>query len=75
MLDKENLKNLASIFNSNLVIIPSSIHEVIIIPLFDCNISYVDNMVNDVNDKALLPEEILSDHAYIFEKDTGEITY
>ena len=75
MLDNENLKNLANIFNSNLVIIPSSIHEIIISPLFNGNISDFNDMVNEVNNTALSPEEILSNHAYIFEKDTGKITY
>lgn len=51
-----------------LVIIPSSIHEVLLIP---CNelpeMAGLSDMVKDVNATQLLPEEILSDNVYVYD--------
>lgn len=55
--------------NCDLYIIPSSIHEVLLVPA-DSAISpdYLNNMVKEVNDTSVLTEEILCDHVYFFSK-------
>lgn len=51
-----------------IAIIPSSIHEVIVIPYTDnFDEDYINNMIRDVNYNTLMPEDILSDHVYYFE--------
>lgn len=69
------LKDFAKRVNSDLYILPSSIHEVLIIPASkaDSCQEYTD-MVREVNATQLSREEILSDHVYYFSKDTCQIT-
>lgn len=75
---KEILKSIADKCESNLFILPSSIHELLIIPT-DIN-EYVckediDSMVKNVNETEVKLEEVLADHAYIFHRDTMEIEW
>lgn len=69
------LKNFAEQLNSDLYVLPSSVHEVLIIPAFD-QISYeeLSDMVRDVNSSQLSREEILSDHVYYFARETCQLT-
>lgn len=74
MLRESLLKELTEKFNSDLVIIPSSIHELLLVPtndsyIFDKNI--FDNMVREVNESQVDPVEILSDHIYLYSRDGG----
>lgn len=74
MLRESLLKELTEKFNSDLVIIPSSIHELLLVPTND---SYVfdkdmfDNMVREVNESQVNSVEILSDHIYMYRRDSG----
>lgn len=72
---KDLLSKIARKYDSSLVILPSSIHECII--QFDNNpdMKSYEKMVQDVNETQVEPEEVLSDHAYFFNKETGEITW
>lgn len=55
------------------LILPSSIHETILIPCDTLpNMEYVKSMVKEVNATQVQPEEILSDNVYIY--DGNEIT-
>lgn len=69
------LQDFASRLGSDLYILPSSIHEVLIIPA-DKSGSYeeLSDMVREVNATQLSREEILSDHVYYFSRETGKIT-
>lgn len=59
----------------DLYILPSSIHEVILIPAYDHD-SYdeLTSMVKEVNSTQLSKEEILSDHVYFYSRETGQIS-
>lgn len=73
---KEILKEIADKYDSNLFIIPSSIHEIIVKPIdLLVGLDEMTEMVKDVNTSEVEPEEVLSNHAYIFRKDTMEITW
>ena len=74
---KDILKSLADKHESDLRIIPSSIHEVIVVPMKNGVIfEDVTKMVQDVNSGGdVAPEDILENHAYIFHRDTTEITW
>lgn len=70
LIYKDFLQNFAEEKQSNLYILPSSIHEVLVIP--DCNIcpfslSFLNKMVQDVNCHHVPDEEILSDCAYYYD--------
>lgn len=69
------LQDFAHRLGSDLYILPSSIHEVLIIPT-DKSASYeeLSDMVREVNATQLSREEILSDHVYYFSRETGKLT-
>ena len=75
---KDVLKKLADKFNSGFYILPSSIHELLVIPMETDNkltrFSFTE-MVQEVNAKEVRPEERLSNHCYYYNKVTEEITY
>lgn len=75
--DMEILGGLASDYESNLLIIPSSIHECIVIPInqLDMEVEQVTEMVKAANATKIPEEEILSDHVYIFDKENRKITW
>lgn len=73
--DKELLMNLAEKYNSNLVILPSSIHDCIVMAENAPNMKMFSGMVKEVNATSLVAEDVLSDHAYFFNKETNEITW
>ncbi len=57
---------------SDYYVLPSSIHEVLIVPLdnADSRGDELSAIVKEVNDTRLDPEEILSDHAYRYHRNT-----
>lgn len=69
------LADFAKNLESDLYILPSSIHEVLLIPKNEhTKISHLNQIIQDVNATQVLDEEILSDHAYTFERSSGLIT-
>ena len=70
------LASLSEDFDDDFYILPSSIHEVLLIPGADtvCR-SDLDEMVREVNATQVPEEEILSDHAYLYSREKGEIVY
>ena len=71
----ELLKNIANILNDDVIILPSSIHEVIFQPLGDSDLDDYTMMVQEINATEVAPHEVLSNHAYLFHRDTMEITW
>ena len=60
--------------NRDVIILPSSIHEVILIPMKEGDdINELKVMVHSVNTEMLEPEDFLSDNVYIYRRDTGQI--
>lgn len=69
------LCDFANRLECDLYILPSSVHEVLIIPAYD-HASYQEltDMVQDVNASQLSREEVLSDHVYYYSRETCQIT-
>lgn len=64
------LKNFSKKMNTDLFILPSSIHEVILIPYSeDLSPEHLNDMVNEVNSTEVEACEILSDHIYLYRRD------
>ncbi len=57
-------------FLGSFYVLPSSIHEVLIIPASSAmETSELIGMVRQINETELLPEEVLSDNIYLYDKD------
>ena len=53
-------------------ILPSSVHEVIILPKEDdMDIQAINDMIKEINETQVAEEEVLSNHCYLFERDKG----
>ncbi len=65
ILYPEVLKNFSKLCGSNLYLLPSSIHEFIIVPKYEfIHKEELTKMVQEVNISQVTEEEILSDHVY-----------
>lgn len=68
------LKDFSEALGSSFYIIPSSVHEVLFLPADDTDKSAeIREMIKEVNDTQLIPEEILSYSLYYYDKETDEI--
>lgn len=75
ILYKNLLQSFAQKLNSDLYILPSSIHEVLIIPVEKADSAKeLSDMVKEVNATQLSNEEILSDHVYYYSRETAQLT-
>lgn len=63
------LKRLSDTFPGDFYIIPSSVHEVLLLEKSEeCEAKQLNSIVCEVNEKQVLPEEVLSDHVYYYSK-------
>lgn len=69
------LKEFADKMESDLYVLPCSVHEVILIPLgYDEEIVRgYSQMVREINKFCVEPEEVLSDHVYFFSREEGSV--
>lgn len=75
ILYQDVLKNLSEQLNSDLYILPSSVHETIVVPVSE---SYprekLEEMVQEVNETQVAREDILSGKVYIYQRDMDRIS-
>lgn len=74
MLNVEELATTAEAFNSDLWILPSSLHEVIVVPSVLGDAETLKEMVECVNAEEVKAEDKLSDNVYRFNRSTKTIT-
>lgn len=74
MTCSEILQPLADKLNSNLFILPSSIHEVILISESFCDANHLSECVKFVNDNHVPIDEKLSDSVYFYDRISKEIS-
>jgi len=75
ILYKDIIRDFARLINSNLYILPSSIHEIILVPVKDSpGKEYLSRLVSEINESMISDEEILSDNVYIYYVEKDEIT-
>lgn len=69
------LHSLAESIDSDLYILPSSVHEVIAVPILNnCDVDDLRKTVNLVNTNDVAEDEYLSDSVYVYSRVTGEIS-
>lgn len=73
-VDKNLRKEVAEIIGEDYYILPSSIHECICVSTTTMSPEAARYMVMEVNAGELLPEEVLSDHPYLVNAQTLQIT-
>lgn len=68
------LKKIAEKWNGNVVILPSSVHEVILTPIQE-EVELLDlvEIVKEINATEVKEEEVLSNHVYLYEKESGNL--
>ncbi|MDF2950707.1 MAG: hypothetical protein K0S18_290 [Anaerocolumna sp.] len=68
------IRDFARKIGKDLFIIPSSIHEIIMVPdNGSMDADDIKNMVVDVNSSQVAPEEVLSDSVYLYNRDNDSI--
>ena len=68
------LTDFAETIGNSFFILPSSIHEVLLVPESgEMDIGTLSEMVCAVNKSHVIPQEVLSDHAYHYDRKTGQI--
>lgn len=69
ILYQDLLRQISETLESDFYILPSSVHEVILVPATDrSSISALSEMVQDVNGTEVAQDEILSQHAYYYSR-------
>lgn len=72
MFDSQRMSQIAEQLDGNLIVLPSSTHEVIILKENEAmDLEPIREMVRDINANEVAPEEKLSDEIYRFDRDTG----
>lgn len=73
ILNKGIMDSVLDRVGRDVVIIPSSVHEVLVLPVPEdsTDTSEYANMIQDVNRSSLESNEILSDHAYLYTRKDG----
>lgn len=75
ILYQDLLKQVACRLNDSLYILPSSIHEVILIPASAAGTpKELSQLVQEINITEVAPEEVLSDHAYYYDRALDEVS-
>ena len=68
------LQEIAEQAGGNLVILPSSVHETILMKeTAETDYQQLNTMVHEVNEEMVVQEEVLSENIYRFVKATGEL--
>lgn len=73
ILYSENLQKISDRYQSDLYILPSSIHECIIASVNDISVNEAQELVRDTNSSAVPEEFQLSNNVYLYERKSGRI--
>lgn len=69
------LRDLSDFLNDNLLIIPSSIHEVLVLPYACCeDINHIKELIPYCNTCEVNPTEVLGDNPFLYDKATGKLS-
>lgn len=71
--ESDEIEKLADYYENSLYILPSSIHEVFIIPDYGQGADYMQSVVKEANRTIVKSKEVLSDNVYYFDYEEKEI--
>lgn len=74
LYNQDIIAEIARQFEDDVAIIPSSIHELIVVPKSRMN-GDISEMIQEVNANEVRPEERLGDHPYFYDRELGQITF
>ena len=74
LLDENMLKCIAEQLKGDYMILPSSVHELIVLKDTNRPHSELANMVKEINSTCLAPDEVLSNHVYRYDSKTKEVS-
>ncbi|MBE5880811.1 MAG: hypothetical protein E7289_00660 [Lachnospiraceae bacterium] len=67
------VRNFANALGKNVYIIPSSVHEVILVPESGTEGGRLNDMVREVNRTQVDPKEVLADHVYYYNREENRM--
>ena len=68
------LEMIGQILKKDYYILPSSVHEVIIVPYSEIYVcSKLDEMVREINSTQVEEEDVLSNHVYLYDRVSGKL--
>lgn len=75
MLYSEKIRELSKSLDDSLFVIPSSVHELILVPQKDVeNVAWMKRVIQEINRTELDQEEVLSDSLYYYDRILDEVT-
>lgn len=74
LLDENMLKCIAEQLQGDYMILPSSVHELIVLKDTDRPHNELADMVKEINSTCLAPDEVLSNHVYRYDRNTREVS-
>ncbi len=74
LLHEECFAELADKLEDDLCIIPSSIHELLVISLKEVKMEWIISTIREVNATEVDPKEVLADHPYIYYREDHTIS-
>ena len=74
ILYTDSLKQMADFLDSDLWILPSSVHEIILLKADPDTSLILRNMVQEINDTYVEENEVLSNNIYYYNRNTNEIS-
>lgn len=76
LLYQDVIHDIAEKYGKNLYVLPSSVHEIIVVPNENSgSLKELSKMVKDINKKHVSEEEILSDNAYYYDREKRKFLY
>ena len=69
------LQDVANFLDSDIIIIPSSIHEILCMSVNDADLESVSAMVREVNEEDVEEQDRLANHAYLYYRDSKIIIW
>ncbi len=76
LLYKGKLALIGKLLEEDFYILPSSVHEVIILPISKApDRNEIDLMIRDINETQVMDEEVLSNHSYYYDCKRGMVLY
>ena len=73
ILNTDAIKKLSDMFDSDLYILPSSLHEILVCSTIGADVNFLRETVDMVNGTEVRPEDKLGDSVYIFNRKNGKV--